>query len=90
MFHTILLTWASAVTVMLTIASVHHKTRGVAGRSRNDLSNLELWTGAHPSGHRVEDVVSYCREQLGLYGTDDERTGYGPPAPPSQAGQKKP
>jgi hypothetical protein len=48
--------------------TVHHKTGGHAGRSNNALSNLELWTGRHPKGHRVEDVVAYAREVLALYG----------------------
>lgn len=56
--------------------TVHHKKGGFKGRSNNDISNLELWTGNHPKGHRVEDVVLYCREMLALYGTPDERARY--------------
>jgi hypothetical protein len=48
--------------------TVHHKTGGRKGRSNNELSNLELWTGRHPKGHRVEDVVTYSLETLVRYG----------------------
>lgn len=61
---------------LLSTETVHHKTGGFAGRSNNDLSNLELWTGSHPAGHRVEDVVAYCREMLGVYGDEGESDRY--------------
>lgn len=61
---------------LLPSETVHHKTGGFKGRSDNRLSNLELWTGHHPTGHRVEDVVAYCREMLALYGDDQERARY--------------
>ncbi|TMR97296.1 hypothetical protein [Nonomuraea basaltis] len=61
---------------LLPTETVHHKTGGKTGRSNNDLSNLELWSGRHPRGHRVEDIVTYCREMLAEYGTDDERERY--------------
>ncbi len=47
--------------------TVHHKTGGFEGRSNNDLSNLELWSGRHPKGHRVEDIVAYSLDTLALY-----------------------
>jgi hypothetical protein len=65
---------------LLSEETVHHKSGGFEGRSDNRLSNLELWTGKHPSGHRVEDVLAYAREMLGRYGSDDERDRYTEPA----------
>jgi len=47
--------------------TVHHKAGGFKGRSNNDLSNLELWTGKHPKGHRVEDVTEYTLEHQETY-----------------------
>jgi hypothetical protein len=61
---------------LLPTEEVHHNSGGFAGRSDNRLSQLELWTTHHPSGHRVEDVVAYCREMLALYGTPEERGRY--------------
>lgn len=61
---------------LLPSESVHHKTGGFAGRSNNDLSNLELWSGRHLSGHRVDDIVTYCREMLAVYGSKSERARY--------------
>jgi hypothetical protein len=46
---------------------VHHLRGGVPGRSNNVLSNLELWTKQHPTGHRVVDVIAYTFEQQDLY-----------------------
>lgn len=43
---------------------VHHRD---LNRLNNDLSNLELWTGSHPTGQRVSDVVAWCREMLERY-----------------------
>lgn len=65
--------------------TVHHKKGGFKGRSNNVPSNLELWTGRHPKGHRVEDVVLYCREMLALYGESDERERYVPFLPAESA-----
>lgn len=58
---------------LLPSETVHHKTGGFKGRADNRPGNLELWTGRHPTGHRVEDVVTYCREMLAVYGTEAER-----------------
>lgn len=56
--------------------TVHHKTEGFKGRSNNDPSNLEFWLKRHPAGHRVSDVVTYCREMLGLHGDEAEKQRY--------------
>jgi hypothetical protein len=61
---------------LLTEETIHHLTGGFAGRSNNRPENLELWTGKHPKGHRVEDVVGYSREMLALYGDAAERERY--------------
>jgi hypothetical protein len=56
--------------------TVHHMTGGFKGRSNNDVSNLELWSGRHPKGHRVEDVNEFCRRHLALYGDEREQVVY--------------
>lgn len=61
--------------------TVHHKKGGFSGRSDNRIENLELWSGNHGKGHRVEDILEYAREMLAIYGTDDERDRYGTFAP---------
>lgn len=48
-------------------STVHHKRGGFKGRSNNALDNLELWTGNHPKGHRVEDVTDYCLDHEETY-----------------------
>lgn len=47
--------------------SVHHRN---GDRSDNRVSNLELWSTAHPSGQRVADKVLYALEILARYRTD--------------------
>lgn len=61
---------------LLPTETVHHKTGGFKGRSNNDIGNLELWTGRHPKGHRIEDVIQYAREMLAVYGSADELDRY--------------
>lgn len=52
---------------LLTTETVHHKKGGKRGRSNNNLDNLELWTGNHPKGHRIEDVLQYAGEMQREY-----------------------
>jgi hypothetical protein len=44
--------------------TVHH---GPGGKTDNRIENLELWSGRHPKGQRVADLVAYAKEVLALY-----------------------
>ena len=49
---------------LFTHETVHHRD---GNRSNNDLSNLELWSGRHGKGQRVEDKVDFCLSFLQEY-----------------------
>jgi hypothetical protein len=49
---------------------VHHRD---GDRTNNDISNLELWTGNHPTGARVKDLVQWCRDFLAEYEEEESK-----------------
>jgi HNH endonuclease len=55
---------------LLLTEEVHHKN---TIRWDNREENLELWTRAHPPGARVEDIVTWAKEQLRLYDPESLR-----------------
>jgi HNH endonuclease len=47
--------------------TVHHRD---GNRSRNTIDNLELWTGAQPSGRRAADLLAWAEEIVARYGPE--------------------
>ena len=47
--------------------TVHHRD---GNRSPNTIDNLELWTGAQPSGQRAADLLAWAEEVVARYGPE--------------------
>jgi hypothetical protein len=47
--------------------TVHHRR----GKTENQIEHLELWSGRHPKGQRVEDLVEFALEILERYAPGD-------------------
>ena len=50
--------------------TVHHRH---PPKDDNRLKNLQLWSGVHPKGYAVEDLIPYAIEILKLYAPDKLR-----------------
>lgn len=50
---------------LLSEETVHH---GPLGKADNSIENLELWSGRHPKGQRVKDLLEFAHEIIERYG----------------------